>query len=39
MSSDLTKKRKFKVGMGAKPEAIATAPAKKSKKLKRARTP
>jgi ATP-dependent RNA helicase DDX18/HAS1 len=39
MASDLSKKRKFKDGKGAKPEAIATAPVKKSKKLKRARTP
>ena len=38
-SSDLSKKRKFKDGKGAKPQAIAVAPSKKAKKLKRDPTP
>jgi ATP-dependent RNA helicase DDX18/HAS1 len=39
MASDLSKKRKFKEPKGAKPEAVAAAPAKKTKKVKRAPTP
>lgn len=39
MAPDLSKKRKYKDGKGAKSEAIAAAPQKKSKKLKRAPTP